>query len=278
VMKIFISADIEGISGVVHRDHTGPDSEGGRSDEYRRARLLMTRQVNAAVAGALEGGAETVVVSDAHGSMRNILIEELHPAARLVTGSPKPLSMMQGVEGSSGALFVGYHARAGVPGVLSHTYSGRTVQELRIGSRVAGETLMNAGIAGYYGVPVLMVAGDSAAAAEASQVLEGVRTVAVKEAVGRYAALCLPFEEANRLVREAAREAVASAREVKPFVVPPPVTFQIRFTNTAQAEAATLVPGTRLVDPVTVSFTHEDYIVAFKAARAMIGLAHIADA
>jgi len=275
-MRVFISADIEGISGVVHGDHAGP----GREEEFSRARRLMTRQVNAAVEGAVDGGAEVVVVNDSHGSMRNLFIEDLHPKAHLVTGSPKPLSMMQGVEGCRGALFVGYHAAAGTPGVLSHTYSSRTVHELRIQGRPAGETLLNAGIAGYFGVPVLLVAGDSAVAEEAAGLLPGVRTVAVKEPAGRYAATCLPLDEADRLIRQAAREAVAALAAggagpgtPAPLEPPSPVTFQLRFMDWGQAEAAAMLPGVERVDPLTLSFTHRDYIVGFKVVRAMIVLA-----
>jgi len=275
MVKVFISADLEGISGVVANDQTDP----GPSEEFPRACRLMTRQVNAAVAGALEGGAGQVIVNDSHGAMRNIRIEELHPKARLVTGSPKPLSMMQGVEGSDLAFFVGYHSMAGTPGVLSHTYSGRTVHVLRINGRPSGETLMNAGIAGYYRVPVVLVTGDSDLAAEATGAIPGVRAVVVKEATSRSSALCLPFEEANTLIQEAAREVVREqgARPAQPQVVASPVTFEIQFKNTAQAGGAHFIPGTQRVDPLTVSFTHTDYIVAFKAARAMITTAYSAD-
>jgi D-amino peptidase len=272
LVKVFISADLEGISGVVGSSQTGPDP----TEEYARACRLMTRQVNAAVAGALEGGADLVVINDSHGSMRNILIEELHPRARLITGSPKPLSMMQGVEGSDLAFFVGYHSMAGTPGVLNHTYSSRTVHALRIAGRAAGETLLNAGIAGHYGVPVVLVTGDSDLAAEAAAVIPGVWTVAVKEAAGRYGALCLPLEEANTLIHDAARDAVreAGAGRVKPLAPPSPATFEIEFRNTAQADAASMIPGTQKTDPLTVVFSHADYIVAFQAARAMITMAY----
>jgi len=275
--RIFISCDIEGISGVVHNDHSG-FAAGGAAEEYSRARRLMTRQVSAAVAGALQGGADFVLVNDSHGGMRNILIEELHPNAHLITGSPKPLSMMQGVgDGFDGAFFIGYHSRVGSPGVLNHTYSSRTVHELRINDQPAGETLMNAFIAGYYGVPVLLVTGDTETAAEASSVLPGVKTVAVKAPAGRYAARCLPFEEANALIQEAAAEAVSLIGRLEPLVPPKPVTFQLRFMHTAMTDAALMIPGTRRVDAMTAGFTHEDYIVAFKAARAMITMAQSVD-
>jgi len=274
VPRIFISCDIEGISGVVGSEYTGP----GQGEDYGRARRLMTRQVNAAVVGAVEGGAGHVVVNDSHGGMRNLLLEELHPSAELITGSPKPLSMMQGVEDSmSGAFFVGYHARAGTPGVLNHTYSGRVVQELRIEGRAAGETLLNAYIAGYFGVPVLLVTGDSETTTEAAAVLPGVLTVAVKEPVGRYAARCLPFERANALIQEAAAQAVGMVGKARPLVPPRPVTFELRLTHTAMADAALLIPGVRRLDPLTVAFTHDDFVVAFKAVRALITLAGSVD-
>lgn len=277
IQRIFISCDIEGISGVVHNDHSG-FSGGGAGEDYTRARRLMTRQVSAAVAGALQGGAEFVLVNDSHGSMRNILIEELHPSAHLITGSPKPLSMMQGVgDGFDGAYFIGYHSRMGTPGVLNHTYSSRSVHELRINEQLAGETLMNAYIAGYYGVPVLLVAGDTDVAAEAAAILPGIKTVAVKAPAGRYAARCLPLEEANALIQEASSDAVSLVGLLKPLVPPKPATFQLRFMHTAMTDAALMIPGTRRVDAMTASFTHDDYIVAFKAARAMITMAGSVD-
>ncbi len=272
--RILISADIEGISGVVHNDHSIP----GGGDEYTRARRLMTQQVNAAVAGAIQGGAEEVIVNDSHGGMRNILIEELHPAASLITGSPKPLSMMQGVERKvDGVLFVGYHSRVGTAGVLNHTYSSRCVHELRINGELAGEALLNAGIAGYYGVPVLMLSGDTEAAAEIASFLPEAITVAVKEPVGRYAAFCYPLEDANARIQEAAADAMRLIGKIRPYVARSPVTFQLRFMHTAMADAASLIPDSTRLDAMTVSYTHSDYIVAFKAARAMITLAGSTD-
>lgn len=274
LQRIFISCDIEGISGVVHNDHSGP----GQGEDYARARRLMTRQVSAAVAGAVQGGADYVLVNDSHGGMRNILLEELHPSAHLITGSPKPLSMMQGVDaGMDGAFLIGYHSRAGSPGVLNHTYSSKAVGELRINGRVAGETLMNAYIAGYYGVPVLLLSGDAEAAAEATAAAPGIHTVVVKEPFGRYAALCLPFDAANARIQEAAAAAVGHIGETKPLTPPKPATFEIRFMHTAMADAAAMIPDTKRVDPLTVALTHDDYIVAFRGARAMITLAYSAE-
>jgi len=270
LQRIFISCDIEGISGVVHGDHTGP----GQGEEYTRARRLMTRQVSAAVSGAIQGGADVVLVNDSHGGGRNILIEELHSGAQLLTGSPKPLSMMQGVaDGFDGAFFVGYHSRNGTPGVLNHTYSSDTIRELRINGRPAGETLLNAFIAGQYNVPILLITGDSETVSEASAVLPGIKAIAVKEPVGRFAARCLSLEEANAEIQEAAAEALGLVGELRPLVPPRPVTIELDFNSTAMAGAALMVPGAQAVGPSAVSFTHDDYIAAFQAMRVMITMA-----
>ncbi|MBC7338820.1 MAG: M55 family metallopeptidase [Firmicutes bacterium] len=268
-MKVYISADLEGISGITHWDETG--KEGG--EDYQRARRLMTREVNAAVEGAVEAGATEVVVNDSHGHMRNLLIEELHPAARLISGSPKPFSMVQGLDGSFAcAFFIGYHARAGSRGVLSHTYTG-TVAEYRVNGRVVGETGMNAAVAGEYGVPVVLVSGDSTVVEEARGLLGPVETVAVKEYVARNAAVSLPPEKVHALLREAARRAVARAAQIPPFRVEPPVEIQIRFTHSGLADAAELMPGALRIDDVTVGYRAPDFLTAYRAGRALMALA-----
>lgn len=268
-MRVYISADMEGISGIVHFDQA--EKEG--SEDYARARRLMTREVNAAVEGALEGGATEVVVNDAHATMRNLLLEELHPAARLISGSPKPLSMVEGLDsGFHCAFFIGYHARAGSRGVLSHTYSGG-VAEYRVNGRVLGETGMNAAVAGEYGVPVALVSGDSAVVAEALALLGPVEAVVVKEYVARNAALNLPPQVVHGLLREAARRAVARAPEFPPLRVDRPVDLQIRFVHSGLADAAELMPGARRLDDLTLAYQAPDFLTAYRAGRALIALA-----
>ena len=185
-LKVFISADMEGIAGVVNSDQTSSSG-----NDYNLARRWMTEEVNAAIRGALEAGATEIVVNDSHGSMRNIIVSELSPAARLITGSPKPLSMMQGIDDSFDAvIFIGYHAHAGTKdGVLDHTYSGSRIASIRVNGMELGETGLNALIAGWYGVPVVLVAGDSTVCSQAQEKLGKELEVApVKEAVGRYSA------------------------------------------------------------------------------------------
>jgi D-amino peptidase len=266
-MKVYISCDMEGISGVVAGKQTQMDGE-----EYKRAQKLMTGEVNAAIEGALAGGATEVLVNDSHGSMRNILIEELNPSAQLISGSPKPLSMMQGIDGGfDAAFFIGYHAQAGTAySVLDHTYSG-IVYQVSLNGHPVGETGLNAALAGCFGVPVVLVTGDKLLVKEAKALLGTVEGVAVKESYGRYAAKCLVPKEACQLIREAAQRALS--REGQPFVVEPPITLTVDFTSSAHLDMAELIPGTNRVSGRRIEFIHDDMLTIYKVWRAMLKLA-----
>ena len=267
-MKVYISCDMEGISGVVAGKQTQMNGE-----EYKRAQKLMTGEVNAAIEGALAGGASEVLVNDSHGSMRNILIEELNPSAQLISGSPKPLSMMQGIDGGFDiAFFIGYHAQAGTAySVLDHTYSGATVYQVSLNGRPVGETGLNAALAGHFGVPVVLVTGDKLLVEEAKALLGTVEGVAVKESYGRYAAKCLAPEAARELIREAAQRALS--RGGNPFVVEPPITLTVDFNSSAHLDMAELIPGANRVSGRRIEFIHDDLLTVYKVWRAMLKLA-----
>ncbi len=270
-MKVYISADLEGISGVVAGDQLSH-----RGEDYDRARKLMTEEVNAAVEGALTGGAEEVLVNDGHGSMRNLLIEELHTEAQLVTGSgvSKTLSQMAGIDDSFDAVFfVGYHARVGTLGVLNHTISGSTVAELKINGQPAGETGLNAGVAGVYGVPLALVCGDSQVAQEARQLIPQVETVEVKKPAGRYAAKCLTPKKVRKKIESAAAEVLKRVEEIPPLQWEAPVKIEIAWANTAMADITTLIPSVDRKDSLTTACQAQDTVEAYKIARAMIYLA-----
>jgi D-amino peptidase len=269
-LKVFISADMEGVSGVTHGEHVLRDGK-----EHERARRLMTSEVNAAVEGALEAGAKEVVVNDSHGTMRNIIPEELHEEAELVTGSPKPMFMMEGIDSSfNAAFFVGYHGMRGAyPSILEHTYSSRVVYDFFINDRVMGETGINAAIAGYYGVPVTLVTGDRKLCEEARTFLRKVVTVIVKEAVGRTAARCISPIKARQLIKNGATKALEQADRVKPFKIKPPINLKVAFINPGMAEIAELVPGSKRIDGRTLSYTSKDLVEVYKAFLAMITLA-----
>lgn len=272
-MKILIAADMEGITGVVHWDYVTQEHA-----EYPRFRRLMTGDVNAAIRGAFEGGAEEVIISDGHGNGRNLLIEEVDPRARLNAGGPSPFSMLQGIDaGVAAAIFVGYHARAGAhPAILNHTWSSTCVANLWLNGRVVGEIGLNAAVCGYFDVPVIMISGDQTACAEATELLGAVETAVVKRASGRMAAECLPPEAARQVIYEAAVRAVnrfQAGEAPQPFQLPGPIIVAIEFVQTEMAERALMLPAARRSGGRRVEFTADDMPAAYRAFRAAVALA-----
>ena len=270
-MRVYISVDMEGIAGVVHESQTDPTTP-AFAPEHARFRRLMTAEANAAVDGALAAGATKVLVNDSHWFMRNLLAEELHQAAELVSGDPKPRSMVQGIDaGFDAALFIGYHARAGTrDAILDHTYADR-IHEVRLNGKAVGELGLNAAFAGVHGVPVTLVSGDSSVAAEAKDLLgDGVATVVVKQAVSRHAAQSVAPAIACRMIREEVPRALQ--RKHTPFTLPAPVTLEVDFAMTIHADMAELCPGAMRTAGRTVAYTHRDYGEVFRAWRAMLNL------
>ena len=273
-MRVYISIDMEGITGVVHEDQTDP-IEPRHGGEYNRFRRLMTNEANAAIAGAQEAGATGVVVNDSHWLMRNLLAEELNPVAELVSGGPKRLSMVEGVDGGfDAAMFIGYHAQAGTRhATIDHTYTSR-VYQARINGTPVGELALNAAMAGLHGVPVALVSGDQSLAAEARELLgAGVETVIVKEAVGRFAARSLAPSIACQRIRAGA--AAALRRKHAPFTFQPPLWLEVDFIVSQMADMAELVPGSTRSGGRTVGYTSDDYREVFQAWRAMYNLASV---
>jgi len=262
-VRVYISVDMEGITGVAVSRHVQPTEK-----EYDRFRRLMTQEANAAVEGALAGGATDVVVADGHGPMTNLLVEELHPAARLLSGSDRLLGQLEGIDGGfDAAFFVGYHQReGGGEGVLNHTFLGRIVYEVRLNGEPVDEAAVNAALAGAFGVPVALVTGDAAVCADAQRRLPGVVTAPVKEAVDRLVALSLTPERAHALIRERAQQALAAvaAGRIRPTPPPRPATFEVDFKRTSPARMATLFPSVERRGPRTIAVTDDDYVRAFK--------------
>ncbi len=265
-MKIFISMDMEGVAGVVAWNQV--DS---KDPEYQTARTLMIAEANAAVEGALEGGASEVVVNDSHGGMRNLLLDKLHPRARLISGSLKPQGMVAGLDASFAAcFFVGYHSRAGNFGVLSHTWSG-SATSVRVGDREFSEAALNATVAGHYGVPVALVTGDDRCVAEAREYFGDIETVTVKRALSRYGAENLPHAEACALIRRAAARAAAGT--LAPFRPAPPLRLEIDFRIPAMADAAATMPGAERAGGLTVAYTARDGLELYRAFAALMDIA-----
>lgn len=276
-MRVFISVDMEGIAGVVHEDQTNP-VDPRCAAEYNRFRRLMTREANAAIEGAIAGGATAVLVNDSHWTMRNLLAEELHPAAELISGGPKTWSMMEGIErGWDLAAFIGYHAKAGTEqAILDHTYTSR-ILDVRLNGLSVGEVGLNAALAGTFGVPVAVVSGDQSLAAECRALLgDGVDTVVVKEAISRHAARSVAPERAQALIRDAMKHAVQQRQQgrsiARALTVPTPTTLEVEFVSTVHADHAAMVPGFRRATPRTVSFQANAYRDLFRAFRTMFNL------
>ncbi len=269
-MKIFISADMEGISGIVDPSYIDPD----KGSNYARGRIFMTQDINAVVEAAIEWGAEEIVVADSHYKMNNVLLESLHPKAQLLAGSPRDFSMMQGLDSSfNAAFFIGYHARHGVPGVLSHTMSG-VVKNIYINGDVVGEFGINAIYAALTGVPVCLVSGDDQIALEAKQMIPEIESVIVKRATSRTSALCLSLAECHCALKEKTKLALEYAKKAKPFSVSLPLQLRMEFTHSGQAELAASVPGTSYNTGTTeVCFSAKDQYELYRVMRAMLNLA-----
>ena len=262
----FISIDMEGIAGIAHRQQVTR----GMGD-FAIGRELMTKEANAAIEGAFEGGAETVVVNDSHGDMFNLLQEKLDPRAELILGSPKvPLSMMQGFGPEFDvALFIGYHASAGTEAaVLDHTYYGRLLWDVRINGESQTEASLNAAVAGGFGVPVGLVTGDDKACAQVEKQLPGIRTVVVKQAFGRGVARSIHPQEARDLIRKAAAEVVRDPSQFQPYRPEPPFVLETDVLNTGIADLCSLAPGVERIGPRTLRFETDDFIEAFRCLLA----------
>ncbi|MGV2938932.1 M55 family metallopeptidase [Mesobacillus sp. LC4] len=268
-MKLYISVDMEGITGLV--DHTHVDSS---KHNYERGRKIMTQEANYVIAKAFETGCREVIVNDSHSKMNNLLIEDLHPDTQLITGDVKPFSMVQGLDDSfEGAVFVGYHARASMSGVMSHSMIFG-VRHMWINDVQIGELGFNAYVAGYFGVPVIMVAGDDGAAREAEALIPGITTAVVKQSISRSAAKSLTPVKAGELLAEKTEAAIKNLEKVKPLTPPENPVLRIEFANYGQAEWANLMPGTDIEEGTTiVKFQAKDILEAYQAMLVMTELA-----
>jgi len=260
-VKVYMSVDMEGATGITNSKMCSP-----KEKEYKRGRELLTKDVNAAVKGAVDAGAEEVLINDSHGPMTNILIEDLADKARLISGSNKQLLQMAGIDESfDAAFFIAYHAREGThSGMLNHTIMGSVVTEIKCNGHPVGETGINAKMAGYYGVPVVMVTGDDKLSDEASELIPGIETVVVKEAMDRHTADCLPPGRTEKMIRKAAKEALDSRDDIKPHKADSPVVFDLTYKTTPSTTMAGLFPSVEQIGPKQIRVQAENYPDAYK--------------
>ncbi|MFF9350454.1 M55 family metallopeptidase [Streptomyces sp. NPDC014734] len=271
-MKILISADMEGATGV-----TWPADVLPGSPQWERCRAMFTSDVNAAALGFYDGGADEVLVNEAHWSMRNLLLERLDDRVQMLTGRHKSLSMVEGVQhGDVDAIaFVGYHTGAGTEGVLAHTYLANSITGVWLDGVRASEGLLNAHVVAEYGVPVVLVTGDDLTCADAEGYAPAARKVAVKDYVSRYAAVCRTPARTAADIRAAAEEATALAVRHAP-VEGGPFTVELEFDAEHLAGAATVVPGVAPSGERRVSYTSPtmyEGIRTFKAVTTLVSSA-----
>jgi D-amino peptidase len=253
-MRVYISADIEGIAGVV----ASVQGQAGHA-EYEKARILMTEEVNAVVEGLVEAGVEEIVVNDSHGPMINILPSILHPAADLILGKPKPMNMACGLTANFDLFFmVGHHSMAGRGGVLAHTTNGFAFAEVRVNGVAYGEPGIYGAYAGELGVPVGLVSGDDCTRDENEGFFPDAEFVVVKQSFGQRAARQVSVKRARDMLKEAAIRAVRKAGAKKIFALPGPHKVEFVMNNAALADQMAVLPPAKRIDARTVGFDCKD--------------------
>ena len=254
-MKIYISADMEGVVGVVTADQLGPTGF-----EYQRFREFMTNEVNAAIEAAFASGADEIVVADSHGNGENLLIEKLPKNITLVRSWPRPLGMMQGIDETfAAAIFIGYHASTTNPeGVRAHTLSSANLADVSINGVSVPEAGINAMIAGHFNVPVIMVSGDDAAVKEATALLGDLEGAVVKWNYGFHSARTIMPEAAYDLIREKVKKAMARISTFKPYKISTPIQLDVRFKNYRPAEVLSYLSTVKRTDAHSIRFQGKD--------------------
>jgi D-amino peptidase len=260
-LKIYISADMEGIAGVVTGEQLGP-----QGFEYARFREFMTQEVNAAIEGALAAGATQIVIGDSHGNGQNLLIEKLPRDVLIVRSWPRPLGMMQGIDETfAGAIFIGYHTgTTNLQGVRAHTLSSARLTDVRLKGVSVSEAGLNAAIAGHFNVPVIMVSGDDAVVKETTALLGNIEGAVVKWASGFHSAKTMTPTAACDLIRDKARRAVSRLREFKPYKLGPPIELNVSFKNYRPSEVLSYLSIVERTDAHTIRFVGKDIIEVSK--------------
>jgi D-amino peptidase len=268
-MKVFISADIEGITGIVHDDQTF-----GTSSEYALGKKLMTDDVNSAIEGALKAGADEICVKDAHGSGRNILLSELKKEAFLIAGWDVMSSMVQGIDETFDALIlIGYHSMIGTEnGILAHTMTG-CIKQLSINNLMIGEPELSALAAGHYGVPTVFIAGDQTAVKELSGFIDNVSHAITKYGMGINTGKLIHPELTAKAISDGVFDALSNLGKYKPFKMDLPLTMSLKLTLPKMVDLISLVPNVKRLSIDEVSYVADDVLSMLRMFRVMLGLA-----
>lgn len=256
-MKIFISADMEGVTGAVTGEQLGPTGF-----EYQRFREFMTQEVNAAIDAAFSAGATEIVVADSHGNGQNILIEKLPKNITLVRSWPRPLQMMEGIDETfAGAIFIGYHSGTHNPeGVRAHTMSSANLADVKLNGVQVPEAGINAAIAGHFNVPVIMISGDDAAVKEATDLLGNIEGAVVKWNYGFHSARTMTPEAGQELIREKVKKAIGRIGDFKPYRLTTPIRLDVQFKNYRPAEVLSYLSIVERTDAHSIRYEAKDMV------------------
>ena len=267
-VKIYISADMEGVAGVVTDEQLGPEGF-----EYQRFREFMTAEVVAAIDAARMAGATEILVSDSHGNGQNLLIEKLPDDVMVVRSWPRELGMMEGIDASfDGVIFLGYHASASnTRGVRAHTMSSSNVIDIRLNGISMSEGSMNAAIAGHYGVPVVMISGDDVAVAETQVIVGDMEGAVVKWAKGFHSAQTMTPDAANEVIRTRTKAAIDRIADFKPYVLETPVVLELTLKHYRPVELLSYLPYVERVNSHTIRYTGKDMIEISRFLRVALG-------
>lgn len=254
-IKIYISADMEGLAGAVTGEQLGPEGF-----EYQRFREFMTAEVNAAIDAARAAGATEFLVSDSHGNGQSLLIEELPDDVMVVRSWPRPLGMMDGIDETfDGVILLGYHSStSNSRGVRAHTMSSANVTELRLNGIAMSEGGLNAAIAGAYGVPVILVTGDDVAVAETQVIIGNVEGAVVKWARGFHSARTLTPQAAQEVIRTRTASAISRIEEFEPYVLEAPIEVELSLKHYRPVELLSYLPNVERINSHTVRFMADD--------------------
>lgn len=260
-LKVYISADMEGLTGVVTPEQLGPSGF-----EYQRAREWMTAEVLAAIQGARDAGATEILVSDSHGNGQNLLIDQLPPDVRVVRSWPRPLMMMEGIDSTfDAAVFIGYHsATTNVRGVRAHTISSARLAAVHLNGTAMPESGINAAIAGHFGVPIVAISGDDAAVAEAQALIGPMEGAVVKQALSFHSATTLTPAAGQQLIRERVRAGIGRRSEIPPYVMQGPVNLDVTFKSYRPAEMLAWLPIVERLTAHAIRYTAPDMIEVSK--------------
>ena len=269
-MKVFISVDMEGISGVTRWQDVASAGQ-----DYQRARSWMTADVNAAAAGARAGGATEIVVEENHGveMLCNLLLDEIDPDVEVVRGLPRGgATTIAALDGSFDAmLLVGHHAAAGdYPGICAHTISYGEYKLVRCNDRAISEGEIFATVAASHGVPTALIAGDDVVCARMEKFVPGIETACVKRALSHTAGSIIPPKRAHTIVAAAAERAVRRASEMALPELAPPYDFEIELRNPISVDGrgafAERFPEFTIEGDRTVRFSSDDMHTCYRRA------------